>query len=64
LAFTWHGTGEPPTEVDITLDYRDGATHMIFRVTNLGDEQAWAETAHVFQSAWGRALVNLKAVLE
>jgi uncharacterized protein YndB with AHSA1/START domain len=64
LAFTWHGTGEPPTQVEITLDDRDGATQMVFRVTNLGDEQAWSETAHVFQSAWGRALAHLKSVLE
>lgn len=64
LAFTWHGTGEPPTRVDITLDYQDGATHMVFRVTNLGDQQAWTETAGVFQSAWGRALAHLKVVLE
>jgi uncharacterized protein YndB with AHSA1/START domain len=64
LAFTWHGTGEPPTQVDITLDFRDSATQMVFRVTNLGDEQAWTETAHVFESAWGRALDYLKSVLE
>ena len=64
LAFTWHGTGEPPTQVDITLDFRDGATQMVFRVTNLGDEAAWANTAGVFQSAWGRALAHLKSVLE
>ena len=64
LAFTWRGTGEPPTQVDVTLDFRDGATQMVFRVTNLGDEQAWARTAHLFQNAWGRALANLKSVLE
>jgi len=64
LAFTWHGTGEPPTQVDITLDFWDGATQMLFRVTNLGDEGAWANTAHVFSSAWGRTLANLKSVLE
>ena len=64
LAFTWHGTGEPPTKVDITFDFRDGATQMVFRVTNLGDEGAWAKTSHVFQSAWERALAHLKSVLE
>jgi hypothetical protein len=37
---------------------------MVFRVTNLGDEEAWTETAHIFQSAWGRALDHLKSVLE
>ena len=64
LAFTWHGTGEPPTQVEVTLTARDGATQMDFRVSNLGDEKACTDTAHVFQSAWGRALANLKSVLE
>ena len=64
LAFTWHGTGEPPTQVDVALSVRDGATQIDFRVTNLGDEEAWADTAHVFTSAWSRALANMKSVLE
>ena len=41
-AFTCHGTGEPPTQIDITVVFRDGATHMVFRVCNLGEEGALA----------------------
>jgi hypothetical protein len=63
-ATTWHGTGEPPTQVDITLDSQGGVTQMIFRVTNLGEEKAWTETVHVFENTWGRALAHLKSVLE
>jgi uncharacterized protein YndB with AHSA1/START domain len=64
VAFTWDGQGEPPTRVHVALQERDGGTHVTFTVTGLGAEQAWAETAHVFESAWGRALANLQSVLE
>ncbi|MGD9002615.1 MAG: SRPBCC domain-containing protein [Anaerolineae bacterium] len=64
VAFTWDGDGEPPTLIRVSLAGRDGDTVVTFRVTGLGSDQDWATIADFLERTWGRALDNLKAVLE
>jgi uncharacterized protein YndB with AHSA1/START domain len=64
VAFTWDGDGEPPTRIDVSLDGEDGSTRVTFKVTGLGSQQDWAGIADFLERTWGRALDNLKAVLE
>lgn len=63
-AFTWNGDGEPPTLIHVTLDEQDGGTRLTFKVTGLGSAQDWEKFAAFLERVWGRALNNLKAVLE
>lgn len=64
VAFTWDGDGEPPTLIYVLLDEQDEGTKVTFTVTGLGTEQDWANIADFLERTWGRALGNLKAVLE
>jgi len=50
--------------IDILLNAQDGNTAMVFKNTNLGSPQDWAEFSEVLQRIWGRVLNNLKAKLE
>jgi uncharacterized protein YndB with AHSA1/START domain len=64
VAFTWDGDGEPPTLIHVLLDEQDEGTKVTFTVTGLGTEQDWTNIADFLERTWGRALTNLKAVLE
>jgi uncharacterized protein YndB with AHSA1/START domain len=64
VAFTWNGDGEPPTLIRVSLQGQDESTIVTFTVTGLGSEQDWASIAEFLERTWGRALNNLKAVLE
>jgi uncharacterized protein YndB with AHSA1/START domain len=64
VAFTWNGDGEPPTLIRVLLDGQDNSTIVTFKVTGLGCEKDWANIADFLERTWGRALNNLKAVLE
>ena len=64
VAFTWDGDGEPPTMIDVSLSGQDNSTVVTFRVTGLGPEQDWPAFADFLDRTWGRALDNLRAVLE
>jgi uncharacterized protein YndB with AHSA1/START domain len=64
VSFTWDGDGEPPTQVQVLLSGQDNTTILIFKVTVLGICQDWADFAAFLEHTWGRALNNLKAVLE
>lgn len=64
VAFTWNGDAEPPTLIYVSIDEQDTGTLVTFKVTGLGSEQDWAGIADFLERTWGRALSNLKAVLE
>jgi uncharacterized protein YndB with AHSA1/START domain len=64
VSFTWDGDGEPPTLIEVSLDRQDDTTSVTFGVKGLGSEQEWADIADFLERTWGRALDNLKAVLE
>jgi uncharacterized protein YndB with AHSA1/START domain len=64
IAFTWNGDGEPPVLIRVSLQSQDENTMVTFRVEGLGSEQDWASIAEFLERTWGRALNNLKAVLE
>ena len=64
VAFTWDGDEEPPTRIHVSLEGDDSSTSTTFRVTGLCSEQEWASLADFLEHTWGRALDNLKAVLE
>jgi uncharacterized protein YndB with AHSA1/START domain len=64
VAFTWNGDAEPPTLIHVLLDEQDDGTVVAFKVTGLGSTQDWAGIADSLERIWGRALDNLKAVLE
>jgi uncharacterized protein YndB with AHSA1/START domain len=64
VAFTWDGDEEPPTLIEVSLDGQEDGTSVTFRVTGLGSEREWADIADFLERTWGRALGNLKAVLQ
>jgi pimeloyl-ACP methyl ester carboxylesterase/uncharacterized protein YndB with AHSA1/START domain len=64
VAFTWNGDGEPPTLIHVQLDGLNDGTTVTFKVTGLGSEQTWVDIADFLERTWGRALRNLKTVLE
>jgi uncharacterized protein YndB with AHSA1/START domain len=64
VSFTWNGDGEPPVLIHVSLEGHDAGTILTFRVVGLGSEQDWADLADFLERTWGRALNNLKAVLE
>lgn len=64
VTFTWDGDKEPPTLIQVSLDEQDTQTRMIFQVTVLGSEQDYPGFAEFLERIWGRALNNLKTVLE
>ena len=61
VAFTWDGDGEPPAVVRVVLDREEGGTRVAFTVTGEGWPAGFAE---FLDRTWGRALTNLKAVVE
>jgi uncharacterized protein YndB with AHSA1/START domain len=64
VAFTFNGDGEPSTQIHVRLDGQDLYTHVTFNVTLLAPEPDWPGFAEFLERTWGRALDNLKAVLE
>jgi len=64
IIFTWDGDKEPPTIIQISLDEQDQHTMLTFKVTVLGPEQDWPGFTEFLERIWGRALNNLKAILE
>lgn len=63
IAFTWNGDGEPPMLVRILLNRQDSGTDLSFKVTVFGSDD-WLAFSAFLERTWGRALNNLKAVLE
>ena len=64
IAFTWDGDGEPPTHIHVMLNRQDDSTLMTFKVAILDAEKDWGSFADFLERTWGRALDNLKIVLE
>lgn len=64
VAFTWDGDGEPPMQVQVLLNEQDNKTILTFNVSILGPHQDMAGFIAFLERTWGRALNNLKAVLE
>jgi len=64
VAFTWVGDREPPTLIQVLLDREDDGTILTFQVTGLCSELEWAAIGGFLERTWGRALDNLKTVLE
>ena len=64
VEFTWDGDGEPPTLIRVQLDGGDDRTSLTFKVTGRCSPQDWAGIADFLERTWGRALRNLKAVME
>ncbi len=62
--FTWDGDGEPPTLIRVTLEQQQDGTHVSFKVTGTGPQDEWDGIVEFLERTWGRALRNLKAVLE
>ena len=63
VAFTWNGDGEPPMRVHVLLLGQDSGTYVSFKVTVFGAED-WQTFSAFLETTWGRALINLKDVLE
>ena len=64
VEFTWDGDGEPPTLIRVLLDRMEGGTHLSFQVVGTGSRDGWEGIVEFLERTWGRALGNLKAVLE
>jgi len=64
VVFTWDGDKEPPTRIHVSLDPQADHTILTFKVIGLGPEDGWASFAEFLERVWGRALDNLKDVLE
>lgn len=64
IAFTWLGDKEPPTLIHVSLDEFEGQTRVTFKVTIIDPERKWPTFNEFLERIWGRALENLKDVLE
>jgi uncharacterized protein YndB with AHSA1/START domain len=64
IAFTWLGDREPPTLIHVSLKESEGQTGVTFKVSIIDPEQKWPTFAEFLDRIWGRALENLKDVLE
>jgi uncharacterized protein YndB with AHSA1/START domain len=64
VAFTWDGDAEPPVQIQVLLNGQEDSTIITFKVTVLDPCQEWADFAGFLERTWGRALNNLKAMLE
>lgn len=64
VEFTWDGDGEPPTLIRVLLDRLEDGTRVSFKVVGTGSRHDWEEIVEFLERTWGRALRNLKAVLE
>jgi uncharacterized protein YndB with AHSA1/START domain len=64
VAFTWDGDGEPPTSIRVLIDDRNDNALMTFKVTCLDAEAEWTDFSVFLVRIWGRALDNLKIILE
>jgi uncharacterized protein YndB with AHSA1/START domain len=64
VTFTWDGDGEPPSLIDVSLIEHEQTTILEFKVAGLGSEGELTGMAEFLERTWGRALDNLKAVLE
>jgi len=64
VAFTWDGDKEPPMHVDVRLEEQKNDTPLTFNVAVLGNLEDWPAFATFLERTWGRALDNLKEVLE
>jgi len=64
VAFTWDGDKEPPMHVDVRLEEQKNDTSLTFNVAVLGNLEDWPAFATFLERTWGRALDNLKEVLE
>jgi uncharacterized protein YndB with AHSA1/START domain len=63
-AFTWNGDAEPPTLIHVSLTRQGESTDLAFRVAGVCPPQDWTGFAEFLERTWGRALNNLKIVLE
>jgi uncharacterized protein YndB with AHSA1/START domain len=64
VSFSWDGDGEPPTLISVQLDEQEDGTVVTFAVTSRHPYRDWGEFGGFLERTWGRALDNLKAVLE
>jgi uncharacterized protein YndB with AHSA1/START domain len=64
VAFTWDGDGEPPTVIRVALDAEEDGTRVAFTVAGEGWEEVKPGFSEFLGRTWGRALDNLKSVLE
>jgi uncharacterized protein YndB with AHSA1/START domain len=64
VAFTWDGDNEPPTLIRVSIEEQDDGTSVTFNVTGLGSQPDWESFAELLDRTWGRALDNMKTVLE
>lgn len=64
VEFTWDGDDEPPTIILVELDNLADSTQLSYKITGLGSQQAWDSIAGFLERTWGRALNNLKVVME
>ena len=63
-SFSWDGDEEPPTLISVQLDEQEDGTFVTFTVTSKDPDQDWGDFGDFLERTWGRALDNLKAVLE
>ena len=64
VAFTWDGDDEPATQIRVGLDPVKGGTHLSFNVVGRGSADEWKGIVQFLERTWGRALRNMKSVLE
>jgi uncharacterized protein YndB with AHSA1/START domain len=64
IAFTWNGDREPPTHIQVRLNGQENGTLVTFQVTVFSSEQDGGGFRDFLERTWGRALKNLKSVLE
>ncbi|RPH55233.1 MAG: hypothetical protein EHM81_15015 [Chloroflexi bacterium] len=70
IAFTWDGDKEPPTRIHISFAQQGAHTTLTFKVVAMdfegwtGPEGPWTGFMEFLEHVWGRALDNLKTILE
>jgi uncharacterized protein YndB with AHSA1/START domain len=64
VGFSWDGDGEPPTLITVSLDDQEDGTVVTFTVAPTDPDHHWGDFGEFLERTWGRALDNLKAVLE
>lgn len=64
VSFSWNGDKEPPTQIQISLEKQDEGSLVTFTVIILEPDADETDFANFLERIWGRALDNLKTVLE